>query len=148
MFPFFISACLPETNRNDTRSCPHRVGGSQQGARLHVRQDRCDGVPPNVITSPERGKEGFKRNAVSFQCNDPSTRFRRNPSRLPARPSGLWGLTARRGQAKRTAVINAEPRSDEPALKRWKRRNADREKLLDTRGPHISLVCPPRSARG
>ena len=34
---------------------PHRVGGSQQGARLRVRQDRCDGVPSSVILAPCSG---------------------------------------------------------------------------------------------
>jgi hypothetical protein len=44
-----------------TTTCPplrwptssHRLGGSQQGARLRVRQDRrCDGVPTNVVLAP------------------------------------------------------------------------------------------------
>jgi transposase len=35
---------------------PHRLGGSQQGARLRVRQDhRCDGVPTSVILAPCSG---------------------------------------------------------------------------------------------
>src|ERR1700757_4216210 len=41
--------------------------------------------------------------------------FAVNPSRLPARPSGLRGLTAQRGQARRPAVpSNAELRLREP----------------------------------
>jgi transglutaminase-like putative cysteine protease len=31
------------------------VGGSQQGARLRVRQDRCDGVPSSVTLAPCSG---------------------------------------------------------------------------------------------
>jgi hypothetical protein len=31
---------------------PHRLGGSQQGARLCVHQDRCGGIPSSVILAP------------------------------------------------------------------------------------------------
>ena len=34
---------------------PHRLGGSQQGARLRVRQDECDGVPTCLILAPCSG---------------------------------------------------------------------------------------------
>jgi hypothetical protein len=34
---------------------PHCVGGSQKGTRLHMRQDRCDGVPSSVILAPCSG---------------------------------------------------------------------------------------------
>src|SRR6516165_7610279 len=65
--------------------------------------------------------------------------FAVNPSRLPARPSGLWGIDRSARQAKGAAVPsmqNCAPR--ELSLKLTKRRNADRKKKrLDTR-PHIS----------
>src|ERR1700745_2131107 len=45
----------------------------------------------------------------------PARPFAVTPSRLPARPSGLRGLTAQRGQARRACrAINAELRLREP----------------------------------
>jgi len=55
--------------------------------------------------------------------------FAVNPSRLPARPSGLWGIdrSARPSKGSRRA-INAELRPRELPLKLTKTRNVDREK--------------------
>jgi len=55
-----------------------------------------------------------------------------NPSRLPARPSGLRGLTAQRGQANES--INAELRSrDASLLKRGKEKMLISKNFLDPR---------------
>jgi len=60
--------------------------------------------------------------------------FAVNPSRLPARPFGLWGPSAakQRGGLPWPSMQNCARTS--PLLKRKKRRNVDREKLLHTRG--------------
>jgi hypothetical protein len=68
-------------------------------------------------------KRGIKKNVQrSYICSVMAGRhccsaraFAVNPSRLPARPSGLRGLTAQRGQARRACrAINAELRLREP----------------------------------
>ena len=50
-------ATTPQCARHCARqqARPHRVGGSQQGARLRVRQDRCGGVPSSLILAPCSG---------------------------------------------------------------------------------------------
>ena len=45
----------------------------------------------------------MQRNMAGHDCSS-ARAFAVNPSRLPARPSGLRGLTAQRGQAKEPAV--------------------------------------------
>jgi transposase len=42
--------CARHCARQQAR--PYCVGGSQQGARLRVRQHRCNGVPSSVILAP------------------------------------------------------------------------------------------------
>src|ERR1700756_4409744 len=50
------------------------------------------------------------------------------PSRLPARPSGLWGLTAQRSQAKGPARHQCRTAPARAPLKLTKRTNVVREK--------------------
>src|SRR6478609_8227427 len=58
--------------------------------------------------NPSKGGRRINRNAGSQRNGQTHCRSARafavNPSRLPARPSGLWGLTAQRGQAMGPAV--------------------------------------------
>src|SRR6516165_59383 len=99
-------------------------------------------------TKPNRnvnGKRGSTENAFTFAsvmaghhcCS--ARAFAVNPSRLPARPSGLRGLTAQRGQARRSAVPSMQNCAHASLLKRRKRKNVDREKPLDSWAPHISF---------
>jgi len=56
----------------------------------------------------------MQRNMAGHDCSS-ARAFAVNPSRLPARPSGLRGLTAQRGQAEEShRAINADLCSREP----------------------------------
>src|SRR6516165_8454288 len=75
--------------------------------------------------------------------------FAVNPSRLPARPSGLWGLTAQRGQAKGAAVPSMQncARANTPLETYEEKDMRIAKKRLDTRGPQISgCECHPANA--
>src|SRR5215470_8707558 len=85
-----------------------RVPHSEKGSTLDCRQRT------NVVigtSTNERGKEKEDQqktyicNVVMAGTDRSSARASAvNPSRLPARPSGLRGLTAQRGQANESAV--------------------------------------------
>ena len=74
--------------------------------------------------------------------------FAVNPSRLPARPSGLRELTARRGQAKEPPCPQCRTAPSRGPLEAKKEKNAIAEKLLDTRDPHISWLDLAESELG
>jgi transposase len=76
---------------------PHRLGGFQQGARLHVRQDRCDGVPSSVIRAPCSGP-----NKAWPGC----TEARRKATRRPALTA-----SARAGRDEGTAARHEQRNS-------------------------------------
>src|SRR5262249_40719868 len=61
---------------------PHRLGSSPQGARLRVRQGKCDGVPTSLIIAP---------------CSGPSRRglAAREREARPARRPAFDGPSAR-----------------------------------------------------
>ena len=42
-------------DRARQQACPHRMGGSQQGAQLRMREDACDGVPTCMSVAPCSG---------------------------------------------------------------------------------------------
>jgi hypothetical protein len=107
---------------------PWYGGLAPTGYKLMRRVPHSERAPPwGQLNKRHRnvngtGKRGIKRNAVSLQCNSPGTivawhaRSPSTPRAFRRDPSGFGGVTARRGQAKGTAVpINAELRSDEPA---------------------------------
>ena len=105
-----------------------RVSQKQKGSALDLLNKRYRNF---------NGKRGSKRtyNAVTFAghhcCS--ARAFAVNPSRLPARPSWLRGLTAQRGQAERAAVPSMQTCAHVSLLKRTKGRNVDHEKTLDSR---------------
>jgi hypothetical protein len=114
-----------------------RVSQKQKGSALDLLNKRNGNF---------NGKRGIKKNVQrSYICSVmaghhccSARAFAVNPSRLPARPSGLRGLTAQRGQARRacraikcrTALARASRNGKEEML--------IAKKLLDTRAPHIS----------
>jgi hypothetical protein len=91
-----------------------RVSQKQKGSALDLLNERNRNF---------NRKRGIKKNVQrSYICSVMAGRhccsaraFAVNPSRLPARPSGLRGLTAQRGQARRACrALNAELRLREP----------------------------------
>jgi len=92
------------------RQVPHSERGLRLGCQLKKRHWN--------VNERTRGKKEDQQNrryvcSVMTRTHCRSARaFAVNPSRLAARPCGLWGLTAQRGQAK--GPINAELRSREP----------------------------------
>ena len=121
-----------------------RVSQKQKGSALDLLNKRNGNF---------NGKRGIKKNVQrSYICSVmaghhccSARAFAVNPSRLPARPSGLRGLTAQRGQARRacraikcrTALARASRNGKEEML--------IAKKLLDTRAPHLSWVKNKRS---
>src|SRR6516225_7491945 len=85
------------------------------------------------------GKRESTENASTFasvmaghDCGS-ARAFAVNPSRLPARPSGLRGLTAQRGQARRSAVPSMQNCARASLLKRKEgRKSVDHDKPLDS----------------
>src|SRR5262249_15811330 len=60
-------ATAPQRARDCARqqARPHRLGGSQQGARLRVRQERCDGVQARLILAPSSEPSRRRRATLS-----------------------------------------------------------------------------------
>src|SRR5246127_5248602 len=99
------------------------------------------------------GKEGIKKNVQrSYICSVmaghhfcSARAFAVNPSRLPARPSGLRGLTAQRGQAKGLPCHQCRTELARALSKIGREEMLIAKKLLDTPGPHISWIKNQRS---
>src|SRR5246127_4457034 len=99
------------------------------------------------------GKEGIKKNVQrSYICSVmaghhfcSARAFAVNPSRLPARPSGLRGLTAQRGQAKGLPCHQCRTELARALSKIGREEMLIAKKLLDTPGPHISWIKNKRS---
>src|ERR1700758_4631343 len=96
------------------------------------------------------GKEGIKKNVQrSYICSVMAGNhfwaervFAGHPSRLPARPSGLRGLTAQRGQAKGLPCHQCRTELARALSKIGREEMLIAKKLLDTPGPHISRMAP------
>jgi transposase len=84
------------------QACPHRVGGSQQGARLHVRQDRCDGVPSSVILAPCSAPS-----RAAWQARKRGAR----PAQRPPLTAPVRGASARAGRDEGTAARHEQRNS-------------------------------------
>ena len=89
---------------------------------------------------------GTRRSVMARHHCRSARAFAVNPSRLPARPSGLWGLTAQRGQAKGAAVPSMQnrARANTPLETYEEKDMLIAKKRLDTRGPH-TRGCKPRA---
>ena len=105
-----------------------RVSQKQKGSALDLLNKRNRNF---------NGKRGIKKNVQrSYICSVmaghhccSARAFAVNPLRLPARPSGLRGLTAQRGQARGLPCPSMQNRARVSLLKRKERRkNVDREK--------------------
>src|ERR1700755_1023287 len=94
------------------------------------------------------GKEGIKKNVQrSYICSVMAGHhccsgraFAVHPSRLPARPSGLRGVTAQRGQAKGLPCHQCRTELARALSKIGREEMLIAKKLLDTPGPHISWI--------
>jgi len=113
------------------RRVPHSEEGLRLGYQLTKRNPHFNGERGSTATQNAVYICGVM--ARGHHCGL-ARAFAVNPSRLPARPSGLRGLTAQRGQARglpchqcRTALARALVKRKE------KRKNVDHEKPLDSR---------------
>src|SRR6266404_5543057 len=111
-------------DRSRQQACPHRLGRSQQGTQIRVRQDGYDGVPTSLSVAP---------------CSGTSRHGLAAPERAAR-------------QAQRPALTTPAPGAPEHAQAGTKERASWHEQRNEMRGNIDDLasqpVTPPRSARG
>ena len=125
------------------RRVPHSEEGLRLGYQLTKRNPHFNGERGSTATQNAVYICGVM--ARGHHCGL-ARAFAVNPSRLPARPSGLWGLTAQRGQAKGAAVplMQNRARANTPLETYEEKDMLIAKKRLDTRGPH-TRGCKPRA---
>jgi len=113
------------------RRVPHSEEGLRLGYQLTKRNPHFNGERGSTATQNAVYICGVM--ARGHHCGL-ARAFAVNPSRLPARPSGLRGLTAQRGQARGLPCPSMQNRARVSLLKRKERRKMLITKSLLTRG--------------
>src|SRR5215475_777217 len=97
----------------------------------------------------KRINRNAERVAARHHCRS-ARAFAVNPSRLPARPSGLWGLTAQRGQAKGPACHQCRTAPARALLETYEEKKCcSRKNVLTREASYKWVQAPPgnRSSR-